>query len=118
LLTTSSAFMNMSKLATLTTAILAIAIAIYPGMLPARAQNDDIAIASSTCRVTDPTGTPLNARLQPNGKIINRIRNGRTVYIQSIASDDKGKPWVLIAIKNQGNYKILGYVLREFVSCY
>jgi hypothetical protein len=106
----------MSKLTTLTISILATAIAIYPQMLPARAQNGDI--ASSTCQVTDPTGTPLNARLQPNGKIVNRIRNGRTVYVQSTARDDEGKPWVLVAIKNQGNYKILGYVLREFVSCY
>jgi hypothetical protein len=74
--------------------------------------------AGKTCRVTDPTGTPLNARLRPNGKIINRLKNGRSVYIQSFASDNEGKPWVLVAVKNQGNYKMLGYVLREFISCY
>ncbi len=108
----------MSKLTTLTISILATAISIYPGILPAQALTDDEIPSGKTCRVTDPTGTPLNARLQPNGKIVNRIRNGRTVYAQSIARDDEGKPWVLVAIKNQGNYKILGYVLREFVSCY
>ncbi|WP_310484352.1 SH3 domain-containing protein [Chamaesiphon sp. VAR_48_metabat_403] len=107
----------MSKLTTLTISILATAIGICPGVLPAQAQDGGIP-SGKTCRVTDPTGTPLNARLQPNGKIVNRIRNGRTVYAQSIARDDEGKPWVLVAIKNQGNYKILGYVLREFVSCY
>ena len=74
--------------------------------------------AEKICQVTDPTGTPLNVRLQPNGKIINQIRNGKNVSIQSFSSDNRGKPWVLVAIKNQGNYKILGYVLREFVSCY
>jgi hypothetical protein len=110
-------FVDMSKLAILTIAILATAIGICPGVLPAQAQDGGIP-SGKTCRVTDPTGTPLNARLQPNGKIVNRIRNGRTVYAQSIARDDEGKPWVLVAIKNQGNYKILGYVLREFVSCY
>ncbi len=82
--------------------------------LPAQAQD----ISGKACRVTDPTGTPLNARLQPNGKIVNRLKNGRTVYAQSISTDNEGKPWVLVAIKSQGNYKIMGYVLREFVSCY
>jgi hypothetical protein len=107
----------MPKLTTLTISILATAIAGYPGMLPARAQNYDLA-SGKTCRVTDPTGTPLNARLQPNGKIVNRITNGRIVYAQSIARDNEGKPWVLVAVRNQGKYRILGYVLREFVSCY
>ena len=81
--------------------------------LPAQAQ-----ASGKACRVTDPTGTPLNARLQPNGKVVNRLKNGRTVYAQSISTDNQGKPWVLVAIKNQGSYKIMGYVLREFVSCY
>jgi hypothetical protein len=97
--------------------ILAFSICINLGSLSAQAQGDDIQ-AGKTCRVTDPTGTPLNARLRPNGKVVNRIKNGRNVYVQSIDRDDEGKPWVLVAIKNQGNYKILGYVLREFISCY
>ena len=106
----------MPKLTLLPIAILATLINIKPGILPAQAQGN--IQAGKVCRVTDPTGTPLNARLRPNGKVINRIRNGRSVYVQSFASDDEGKPWVLVAIKNQGDYKILGYVLREFVSCY
>lgn len=101
----------MSKLTTL--AIATILVGIYSGS-PAQAQD----ISGKACRVTDPTGTPLNARLQPNGRIVNRLKNGRTVYAQSISTDSEGKPWVLVAIKNQGNYKIMGYVLREFVSCY
>jgi hypothetical protein len=103
----------MPKLAFVT--ILALIVSIYPVAQPIQAQGNE---SGKACRVTDPTGTPLNARLQPNGKVLNRIRNGRTVYVQSITRDDEGKPWVLVAIKNQGNYKILGYVLREFVSCY
>jgi hypothetical protein len=104
----------MKKLTLLT--ILSLLISIYPGSLLAQAQAD--IQAGKTCRVTDPTGTPLNARLRPNGKIINRLKNGRSVYIQSFASDNEGKPWVLVAVKSQGNYKMLGYVLREFISCY
>ncbi len=106
----------MPKLTLLPIAILATLLNILPGVQPAQSQ-DNIQ-AGKTCRVTDPTGTPLNARLRPNGKVINRIRNGRSVFIQSVASDNEGKPWVLVAIKNQGSYKILGYVLREFVACY
>jgi hypothetical protein len=107
---------NMRKLTLATIVLLATIISIYPGLQSAQAERDE-SQAGKTCRVTDPTGTPLNARLQPNGKVVNRIRNGRTVYAQSIARDDEGKPWVLVAIKDRGNYKILGYVLREFVSC-
>lgn len=107
---------NMPKSTLLSIAILTTAINIGTEIQPVQAQGN--IQAGKVCRVTDPTGTPLNARLRPNGKVINRIRNGRSVYIQSVASDDEGKPWVLVAIKNQGNYKMLGYVLREFVSCY
>ena len=78
---------------------------------------EDIRVAK-TCQVTDPTGTPLNARLQPNGKVVARITNGRSVYPQSISIDPDGKPWALVAIKDRGNYRVLGYVLREFISCY
>jgi hypothetical protein len=106
----------MPRLTLLPIATLVTFIHILPGAQPAQSQGS--IQAGKVCRVTDPTGTPLNARLRPNGKVINRIRNGRSVFIQSVASDDEGKPWVLVAIKNQGNYKILGYVLREFVSCY
>jgi hypothetical protein len=106
----------MSKLTLLTISILAALISIYK--LPvAQAQNNDIQ-SGKTCKVTDPTGTPLNARLRPNGKIVNQIKNGRSVYVQSVDRDNEGKPWLLVAIENKGNYKILGYVLREFVSCY
>jgi hypothetical protein len=103
----------MPKLSWLT--ILALLVSIYPASLPAQAQSGE---SGKACRVTDPTGTPLNARLQPNGKVVNRLRNGRTVYAQSLSTDNEGKPWVLVAIKNQGKYKIMGYVLREFVTCY
>lgn len=102
---------SLLNIPTLTVLAIATIVGIYSG-LPAQAQDGKV------CRVTDPTGTPLNARLQPNGKVVNRLKNGRTVYAQSTSTDNQGKPWVLVAIKNQGSYKIMGYVLREFVSCY
>ena len=106
---TEKSLANIPTLAVLTIATI---VSIYSG-LPAQAQ-----ASGKACRVTDPTGTPLNARLQPNGKVVNRLKNGKTVYAQSISTDNQGKPWVLVAIKNQDTYKIMGYVLREFVSCY
>ena len=60
----------------------------------------------------------LNVRLAPKGKIISTIRNQTVVYPQSISFDETDKPWMLISIKQQGKDKILGWVVREFVSCY
>jgi hypothetical protein len=109
--------LNMLKLNLPTIILFATVVSICPDLKHAHAQSSDNQVGK-VCRVTDPTETPLNARLQPNGKIVNRIKNGKTVYIQSIARDDEDKPWVLVSIKDRGNHKILGYVLREFVSCY
>lgn len=37
--------------------------------------------AERVCKITDPTETPLNIRDEPNGKIINKLRNDREVYV-------------------------------------
>jgi hypothetical protein len=99
--------MNISK--TIMTAIVAGPIGICFSSFSAQAE---------TCKVMDPTGTPLNVRLQPNGKIVAKIRNKRVVYLQSITRDENGKQWVLVSMKNNGGEMVLGWVLREFVSCY
>lgn len=69
---------------------------------------------AETCKVTDPTGTPLNVRATPNGKIVSKIKNGTTVSIDDYAFDKKGRPWVYIFDKTGER----GWVYREFVSCY
>jgi hypothetical protein len=74
--------------------------------------------AEKVCQVTDPTGTPLNVRSSPNGRITNTLRNGREVYIQKIETDEKGRLWALIGGYYQGQYKVWGWVFREFISCY
>ncbi len=61
------------------------------------------------CVVTDPTGTPLNIRATPNGKIIGTLRNGASVAILDTAYDSRGRPWAYIGT---------GWVFREFVTCY
>ncbi len=106
--------MNIQKLTLMT--IAAISIASCCGSAPARAS--DIDLNSKTCRVTDPTGTPLNVRLSPNGKVISKIRNQTVVYPQSINYDNTGKPWLLINVRQPSGDRRLGWVVREFISCY
>ncbi|BAY03526.1 SH3 domain-containing protein [Anabaena sp. PCC 7938] len=68
--------------------------------------------------MTDPTGTPLNVRDIPNGRIINKLKNGKEVYILEITYDNKRRPWAKIGGYHNGQYRIWGWVFREFVSCY
>lgn len=67
------------------------------------------------CKVTDPTGTLLNVRTEPAGKIIRTIANGRVVVIREYDEDHKGQPWALIY--DAKTNKRIGWVIREFVSC-
>jgi hypothetical protein len=74
------------------------------------------AAVSNRCRVTDPTGTPLNLREFPNGAIAGHLRNGALVTVVGAAPDHNGKPWVHISDFETG--RPLGWVFREFVSCF
>ena len=74
--------------------------------------------AERVCKVTDPTNTPLNIRDQPNGKVINKLRNEREVYIIETSYDDKDRPWVYLEGYYKGEYRQWGWAIREFVSCY
>jgi Bacterial SH3 domain len=74
--------------------------------------------AEEVCKVTDPTGTPLNVRSSPNGEIVNALKNGREVYIHEVATDNQGRAWVKIGGYYDGRYRTWGWVIREFLSCY
>jgi uncharacterized protein YraI len=65
--------------------------------------------AARVCKVADPTGSPLNIRATPGGRVVGTIRNGRTVSISGSATDSQGRSWVFIG---------RGWVLREFVACF
>jgi len=74
-----------------------------------------VAHAGDTCRVNDPTGTPLNLRASPNGHIVRTLSNGDHVTLLDRASDRGAKTWVHV-----GNYedsKPIGWVFREFLAC-
>ncbi len=75
-----------------------------------------VSAQAQVCKVTDPTTTKLNVRDSPSGKIIGKLANGRVVYIADTDYDYKGKPWVLVFDAKTDRY--LGWVFREFVSCY
>ena len=74
------------------------------------------ALAQSRCRVMDPTGTPLNVRTAPNGRVLGALPNGILVSVIDHAVDANGKPWVYI--KSLGDDTALGWVFREFVACF
>jgi uncharacterized protein YraI len=74
------------------------------------------AAAESRCRVMDPTGTPLNVRVGPNGQIVGALPNGLLVGIVSMADDANGKPWAFIARYDDG--RPIGWVFREFIACF
>lgn len=69
--------------------------------------------ASSRCKVTDPTGTPLNVR-RLDGSVQGTLRNGQIVHILRSGHDNRGRPWVYVDYGHAGE----GWVYREFISCY
>ena len=65
------------------------------------------------CSVDDPTGTPLNVRAKPNGRVLTTVRNGTLVDIDSGTSMSK---WARIRF-DRGRKRITGWVLRDYLSC-
>ena len=70
-------------------------------------------LASQRCKVTDPTGTPLNVR-RFDGKILGVLHNGEIVKVLRTGADRHGRPWAYVAYETNGE----GWVYREFISCY
>jgi uncharacterized protein YgiM (DUF1202 family) len=64
------------------------------------------------CVVTDPTGTPLNVRTEPNGRIVTSLTNGskvRRVEERRYA----GKGWARVS-SDAGE---LGWVFSAYLDC-
>lgn len=70
------------------------------------------------CKVIDPTGTPLNVRASPNGRVLRKIRNNTVVYVEEYSSDSNGRAWARISLPTKNGRRNLGWVFREFISCY
>lgn len=64
------------------------------------------------CTVVDPTGTPLNVRAGPNGKILSTLRRGEKVeFIEH--KESAGKRWALVASYAEAS----GWVFGAYLKC-
>jgi Bacterial SH3 domain len=75
---------------------------------------DDNSNNDKICVVNDPTGSPLNYRIKPNGGIMGQLTNGTEVKFLGTVRDKKGKMWAKVSHPDSEND---GYVLRKFIKC-
>ncbi len=72
------------------------------------------ALAQGRCLVADPSGTPLNVRTAPHGRIIGTLSNGIQITIFDRSSVE-GRSWVYV-----GRYEDrvpIGWVYRDYLDC-
>ena len=71
--------------------------------------------ATTVCVVADPTGTPLNIRMHPNGETVARMRNDEKllVFFEGTMTDSCGRVWYQVAITTSAAPD--GYVFAEYV---
>lgn len=67
------------------------------------------------CVVADPTGTILNLRSAPNGKVISTAENGLSVVIVDTAKDARGQDWSYL--KSDEGQMNLGWAFKAFLRC-
>ena len=80
---------------------------------PAAAQGLD-----RTCVVSDPTGTQLNVREAPNGRVVGSIANGVWVAVRTRTTAN-GKPWAYIHDSDMHGTlgDPLGWVYAPYLKC-
>ncbi len=72
------------------------------------------------CYVDDPTGTPLNLRSSPNGKIIRKLKNGTLLYTRVGDNDGASTTvngYIKVYRRAKGKYVVWGWVFRQYTSC-
>lgn len=84
------------------------------GFLYASTMVPALAASAMHCRVSDPTGTPLNVRAVPNGTIVSTMNNGTVVVVLSQTTQD-GKEWAYIGTGKQE--LPAGWVFQEYLTC-
>ena len=70
------------------------------------------ALGAERCRIADPTGTPLNVRTAPQGRVIGTLPNGFLASILEQSTDRFGKSWVYVA--DYGSGRPIGWIYRQF----
>ncbi len=69
------------------------------------------------CIIADPNDSSLNVRDRPNGKVVNRLRNGRKISVVRTKNDSRGRPWGYAVGKYQGRNRNWGWVFMQLVEC-
>lgn len=72
------------------------------------------ASAQMRCTVNDLTGTPLNIRNQPNGRIVGALHNDVPVFLSDVVEDSRGRRWARVIPVSEGK---TGWVFRDYLSC-
>ena len=72
------------------------------------------AASQQTCRVADPTPTPLNVRVRPNGALAQTVDNNAMVRVAERANVN-GKAWALIEPAAGG--PPMGWVFSDYLYC-
>lgn len=68
------------------------------------------------CIVNDTSGTPLNVRATPGGKIVSKLKNGTKVIVVN-AADGDGPGWSQVSVLRKGKRVILGWVSSRYLNC-
>ena len=74
--------------------------------------------AIAECIVLAPYDSAENIRLSPNGRVINRLRNGRVVHVEHTRYDYQGRPWAYVEGAYQGRWRRWGYIFTESLRCF
>ena len=68
------------------------------------------------CVVNDTSGTPLNVRATPGGRIVNKLKNGTKVIVVNAVAGD-GPSWMQVSVVRRGKRIVLGWVVERYLSC-
>jgi hypothetical protein len=83
--------------------------------IDASRQGNIEAYQAAQCIIADPTGSPLNVRTGPNGKVVQTLENGISVRIVSSTADSQGREWSRIESTEGG--MVLGWAFKPFLKC-
>lgn len=75
------------------------------------------ASATASCLVADPADPTLNVRDAPRGKVINRLKNGRNVFILENRLDARNKLWAKVGGAYRGTWREWGWVFQAHLKC-
>ncbi len=73
--------------------------------------------ARTPCHIADPNDATLNVRDSPGGTVINRLVNGRLVYVDDTKKDSRGRSWALVSGDLNSEFRTWGWVFQSSLQC-